>query len=115
MLPKNRNTKKRYCIDQKYISPYTGRMIPLSKLFSSAYEIEHIIPQSRFFDDSFTNKVICESEVNSLKGSLLGYEFIKKHHDEIVTCGGEAIKILSVSAYEAHVKKYFSDKIIISS
>lgn len=103
---------KRYklWLDQKYISPYTGRMIPLSKLFSSAYEIEHIIPQSRFFDDSFTNKVICESEVNSLKGSLLGYEFIKKHHDEIVTCGGEAIKILSVSAYEAHVKKYFSDK-----
>mgnify|MGYP003294163701 FL=1 len=103
---------KRYklWLDQKYISPYTGRMIPLSKLFSSAYEIEHIIPQSRFFDDSFSNKVICESEVNSLKGSLLGYEFIKKHHDEIVTCGGEAIKILSVSAYEAHVKKYFSDK-----
>lgn len=101
---------KRYklWLDQKYISPYTGRMIPLSKLFSSVYEIEHIIPQSRFFDDSFTNKVICESEVNSLKGSLLGYEFIKKHHDEIVTCGGEAIKILSVSAYEAHVKKYFS-------
>lgn len=97
-------------LDQKYISPYTGRMIPLSKLFSSAYEIEHIIPQSRFFDDSFTNKVICESEVNSLKGSLLGYEFIKKHHDEIVTCGGESIKILSVNAYEAHVKKYFSDK-----
>ena len=103
---------KRYklWLDQKYISPYTGRMIPLSKLFSSAYEIEHIIPQSRFFDDSFTNKVICESEVNSLKGSLLGYEFIKKHHDEIVTCGGEAIKILSVSAYESHVKKYFSNK-----
>lgn len=103
---------KRYklWLDQKYISPYTGRMIPLSKLFSSAYEIEHIIPQSRFFDDSFSNKVICESEVNSLKGSLLGYEFIKKHHDEIVTCGGETIKILSVSAYEAHVKKYFSDK-----
>ena len=103
---------KRYklWLDQKYISPYTGRMIPLSKLFSSAYEIEHIIPQSRFFDDSFTNKVICESEVNSLKGSLLGYEFIKKHHDEIVICGGETIKILSVSAYEAHVKKYFSDK-----
>lgn len=103
---------KRYklWLDQKYISPYTGRMIPLSKLFSSAYEIEHIIPQSRFFDDSFTNKVICESEVNSLKGSLLGYEFIKKHHDEIVTCGGGAIKIFSVSAYEEHVRKYFNGK-----
>ncbi|MBJ6369367.1 hypothetical protein JF259_14835 [Snuella sp. CAU 1569] len=45
-------------MEQKYRSPYTGRPIPLSKLFTPAYEIEHIIPQSRYFDDSFSNKVI---------------------------------------------------------
>jgi len=39
-------------LDQKYRSPYTGETIPLGKLFTSAYEIEHIIPQSRYFDDS---------------------------------------------------------------
>ena len=33
---------------------------PLAKLFTAAYEIEHVIPQSRYFD-SFSNKVICES------------------------------------------------------
>lgn len=76
----------RLWLDQKYCSPYTGRPISLSKLFTSAYQIEHIIPQSRYFDDSFSNKVICESEVNSLKTNLLGYEFIKKHGGEIVHC-----------------------------
>ena len=65
-------------LDQKYRSPYTGKLIPLAKLFTPAYEIEHIIPQSRLFDDSFSNKVICESSVNKLKGNCLGYEFIRK-------------------------------------
>ena len=46
-------------LEQKYCSPYTGRIIPLGKLFTSAYEIEHIIPQAHYFDDSFSNKVIC--------------------------------------------------------
>ena len=69
-------------LEQKYRSPYTGEMIPLSKLFTPAYEIEHIIPQSRYFDDSLSNKVICESEINKLKDRSLGYEFIKNHHGE---------------------------------
>ena len=51
--------------------PYTGEIIPLGKLFTTAYEIEHVIPQSRYFDDSFSNKVICESEVNKLKDNML--------------------------------------------
>ena len=35
-------------LEQKYRSPYTGAMIPLGKLFTPAYEIEHVIPQSRY-------------------------------------------------------------------
>lgn len=35
-------------LDQKYRSPYTGEMIPLSRLFTTDYEIEHIIPQSLY-------------------------------------------------------------------
>lgn len=96
-------------LEQKYLSPYTGQPIPLAKLFTHEYEIEHIIPQSRYFDDSFQNKVICESEVNKLKGNLLGFEFIKKHHGEIVTItGGRTVSIMSEDAYIAFVKKYFS-------
>lgn len=96
-------------LEQKYKSPYTGRMIPLAKLFTPAYEIEHIIPQSRYFDDSFSNKVICESEVNKLKDRQLGYEFIKNCAGQIVQLSqGESVKILSVGEYEKLVKDFYS-------
>ena len=96
-------------LEQRYCSPYTGEVIPLAKLFTSAYEIEHIIPQSRYFDDSFSNKVICEAEVNKLKDNQLGFEFIKNHHGEKVQLsGGGVVEILSVDAYEKFVKDHYS-------
>ncbi|MBQ9546269.1 MAG: type II CRISPR RNA-guided endonuclease Cas9 [Bacteroidales bacterium] len=98
-------------LDQKYVSPYTGKTISLSKLFTSAYEIEHIIPQSRWFDDSLSNKVICEAEVNKLKDRELGHEFIVNHHGERVTLnGGNIVEILSVDAYEKLVKEFFQNQ-----
>ena len=96
-------------LEQKYRSPYTGEMIPLAKLFTSAYEIEHVIPQSRYFDDSFSNKVICEAEVNKLKDRQLGFEFIKNHKGEKVQLSqGKTVEILSVEAYEKFVKDHYS-------
>ena len=97
-------------LEQKYRSPYTGKTISLSKLFTSAYEIEHIIPQSRYFDDSFSNKVICEAEVNKLKDRQLGYEFIAEHHGEKVQLSqGEVVEIFSVEAYEKFVKENYAN------
>ena len=96
-------------LEQNYRSPYTGQPIPLAKLFTHEYEIEHIIPQSRYFDDSLQNKVICEAEVNRLKNRQLGHEFISNHHGEVVTLtGGRIVTILSVDAYEAFVKKTYA-------
>ena len=96
-------------LDQKYCSPYTGQPIPLSRLFTSDYEIEHIIPQSRYFDDSFSNKVICESEVNKLKDNQLGYEFIKRHHGQTVQLpSGRMVRVLEVDQYEKLVKDNFA-------
>lgn len=97
-------------LEQKYRSPYTGEMIPLAKLFTSAYEIEHVIPQSRYFDDSFSNKVICEAEVNKLKDRQLGFEFIKNHKGEKVQISqGNTVEILSVEAYEEYVKNHYNN------
>lgn len=96
-------------LEQKYRSPYTGEVIPLGKLFTPAYEIEHVIPQSRYFDDSFSNKVICETEVNKLKDNLLGHEFIVKHHGEIVELPfGKMVKIFAVDEYEQFVKDNYA-------
>lgn len=101
--------KYKLWLDQKYISPYTGNPIPLGKLFTPAYEIEHIIPKARYFDDSLSNKVICESEVNKLKDRLLGHEFIQAHGGEIVTLNyGRTVQILTVDAYEKLVNDSYS-------
>ena len=105
-----RNEVLRYklWLEQKYRSPYTGQSIPLSKLFTPAYEIEHVIPQPRYFDDSFSNKVICESEVNKLKDNQLGYEFIKKHHGEKVELSfGKVVTIFTEGEYEQFVKDHY--------
>lgn len=101
---------KRYklWLEQKYRSPYTGEIIPLNKLFTPEYEIEHIIPQSRYFDDSLSNKVICEAAVNKLKDNQLGYEFIKNHHGEKVQFGSKTVQVLEAKDYEDFVKKHYS-------
>lgn len=100
--------KYRLWLDQKYISPYTGQPIPLAKLFTSAYQIEHVIPQSRFFDDSMSNKVICEAEVNARKDRLLAHEFISKCGGEKITLsGGKVVTILMKDAYEELVRDIY--------
>lgn len=108
--PSKSDINKYKCwLEQKYCSPYTGQAISLAKLFTPAYEIEHVIPQSRYFDDSFSNKVICESEVNKLKGNKLGYEFIKEHHGEKVYLdNGETVTIHSEQQYEKFVNEHYS-------
>ena len=96
-------------LEQKYRSPYTGEMISLSRLFTDDYEIEHIIPQSRYFDDSFSNKVICESEVNKLKNNMLGFEFVKKHHGEKVQLtNGKTVTVFDEERYQDFVSKHYA-------
>ncbi len=97
-------------LDQKYKSPYTGQIIPLHKLFTSEYQIEHIIPQSRFFDDSFSNKVICEAVVNQLKDKQLGLEFIKNNAGRIVDLGfGKSVQLHTEETYVDFVKENYKN------
>lgn len=101
--------KYKLWLEQGYISPYTGKLIPLSELFTTKYQIEHIIPQSRLFDDSLSNKVICESEVNELKSNMTALEFIQKNEDRIVTLtGGKTVKIFTKDAYRKYITAYYN-------
>jgi CRISPR-associated endonuclease Csn1 len=59
------------------ISLYTGKPIAPSKLFTKDYDIEHIIPKSRLFDDSFSNKTICERQLNIDKSNKTAYSFLQ--------------------------------------
>ena len=86
------------------VSPYTGRKIKLDNLFTDAYEVDHIIPRKRYYDDSLVNKVICESVVNKAKGSMLAHEFIEKQGDKSLANG---LTVLNVEQYEQLVATYF--------
>lgn len=64
------------------ISIYTGQPIQASRLFDSDYDIDHIIPQSRLFDDSMSNKVLCERSLNIEKGNKTAYSFLLEKNGE---------------------------------
>ncbi|MCF6366147.1 MAG: type II CRISPR RNA-guided endonuclease Cas9 [Bacteroidales bacterium] len=107
-LSKSDINKYKLWLEQGYNSPYTGKAISLSRLFTTDYQIEHIIPQSRYFDNSLSNKIICESEVNAIKSNQTAYEFIKNHGSEKVNLGnGNTVEILKLAEYENHCNKYF--------
>lgn len=97
-------------IQQKYLSPYTGNVIPLGKLFTSDFEIEHIIPQSRYFDDSFSNKIICEEVINKDKGNCTAYEYIKENSGKkIELSNGKETTIFTLDQYESFVNKNYGN------
>jgi CRISPR-associated endonuclease Csn1 len=69
------------------MSPYEpNKIIKITELFSknnsgkNQYEIEHIIPKSRLFDDSFANKTICSRALNAGtegKNDRTGFDFME--------------------------------------
>ncbi|MEN3930642.1 type II CRISPR RNA-guided endonuclease Cas9 [Microvirga sp. W0021] len=54
--------------------PFSGRVIPLSKLYTSEIEIEHILPWSRTLDDGNANKVLCYRDMNRIKRGKSPFE-----------------------------------------
>lgn len=60
-----------------YKDLYTNEYIPREILFSKLVDIEHVIPQSRLFDDSFSNKTIVYRQTNLDKGNKTAYDYIE--------------------------------------
>lgn len=95
-------------LEQRYCSPYTGNIIPLSRLFTSDYQVDHILPKVRYYDDSLSNKVICEGAINGEKEDWLACEYVRKHGGTTVNLGnGKQARVLSYEAYEAQVKRHY--------
>lgn len=80
---------------------YSLKPIDASRLFVSNYvQIDHIIPYSRSFDDSFNNKVLVLTKENQDKGNKTPYEYL----------GDDAARW---SAFEAFVLTQYSHFISI--
>lgn len=63
--------------EQDGICPYTGVRIKYKNLFDDGYaEIDHIIPYSLSFDDSFNNKILTTATQNRQKGNRIPLEYL---------------------------------------
>lgn len=62
---------------QSWTCPYSGSKIQKADVFSGNTDIDHIIPRTRFFDDSFANKVLCFRSENGKKDNQTAFEYMK--------------------------------------
>jgi CRISPR-associated endonuclease Csn1 len=65
-----------------YKDLYTDQYISRDILFSKQIDIEHIIPQSKVFDDSFSNKTVVFRSTNLEKGNQTAYDYIESKFGE---------------------------------
>jgi CRISPR-associated endonuclease Csn1 len=65
-----------------YKDLYTNEYISPEELFSPKYDIEHIIPQSRVFDDSFSNKTVVPRYINLRKDNATAQDFIANTYSD---------------------------------
>ena len=97
--------KYRLWAQQNFRSPYSGNLIPLNGvdgLFSKHYQVDHIIPRSRFFDDSSENKVVVESYLNKEKDQRTAMQYMlspTRYKDRF-----------SVEAFQKHASDFFKGK-----
>lgn len=82
-----------------YKTLYSNTYISQEDLFSNKFDIEHIIPQSRQFDDSFNNKTLELRDINIEKGNKTAYDYVLEKY------GSEALK-----EYENRCKEVCKDK-----
>jgi len=61
---------------------YSDQYIPQDKIFSKELDIEHIIPQAKLFDDSFSNKTLEYKSVNIEKGNMTALDFVRTKYGE---------------------------------
>lgn len=62
---------------------YCGRPVtPYQFIEGHGYDIEHIIPHSRLFDDSLANKVCACRECNAAKGSQTAFDYMKSRSEQ---------------------------------
>src|SRR5690606_24918318 len=65
-----------------YKDLYTNTYIPREILFSNQIDVDHILPQSRLLDDSFSNKTVVFKKDNLDKGNMTAFDYIKSKYGE---------------------------------
>lgn len=84
-----------------YKTLYSNTYIPREEIFSKRFDIEHIIPKARLFDDSFSNKTLEVRDINIEKGDMTAYDYVAGKYDEKYLLD-----------YESRIEELYSQKVI---
>ena len=96
---RSRVQKYRLWEESNHLCFYCGQPVGAAEFLSgSGVEIEHIIPRSLLFDDSFSNKVCSCRKCNAEKGNATAFDFMK----------GKPTG--DFEDYLKRIEKYFSEK-----
>lgn len=79
---------------------YSNTYIPKEKVFSKEFDIEHIIPQAKLFDDSFSNKTLEARNVNLKKSNATAYDFVLTEYGD------------KAEEYKNRIEDLYADKAI---
>ena len=86
--------------------PYSQKPISIEKLFDVGYtDIDHIIPYSICFDDTYNNKVLVLSAENRMKGNRLPMQYL----------GGKRQDDFRLWVNSAHLRKRKKDNLLRES
>ncbi len=97
--------KYKLWIEQGYRSPYSGQIIKLTDLFDgSKYNVDHIFPQASITNNSLSNKVVVEVNLNKLKDDRTAREFIQAQQGKSYL----GIPVCTDDEYVSIVKTQFS-------
>lgn len=64
--------------EQDEICVYSGKHIKPEELFSELVDVDHIVPYSISFDDSYNNKVLVLSSENRIKGDRVPLQYFRE-------------------------------------
>ena len=65
------------------LCPYTAKPIGFEPLFDeNEFQVEHIWPRSRSFDNSFRNKTLCHRDENLKKGDHIPFEYLGSDEED---------------------------------
>lgn len=101
--------------EQGGVCLYSGDKIDINDLFSSngGYDVDHILPYSITFDDSYRNKVLVKAAENRQKGNRTPYEYIMAEKGETAWNKYETLVKNTVKDYKKQLKllkKHISDE-----
>ncbi|MFY9307578.1 MAG: type II CRISPR RNA-guided endonuclease Cas9 [Bacteroidia bacterium] len=65
-----------------YKTLYSNTYVAPNELFSKKFDIEHILPKAKLFDDSFSNKTLELKSINVEKADMTAYDFVKTKYGE---------------------------------